>query len=162
MNTDPFQASPLTNPSESLGSHLPQTARDAVNKATEAAKETYQTVRAKADETAARTGEYVRQHPMPSLLGAIAFGAALGYLLATVRRDEPTFRERYVDEPLDTARDAIFAVLAPIAQRLHEGYDVARDNTEKALDKLPHFNASRCANSWAHQVRRLGSNLKFW
>jgi ElaB/YqjD/DUF883 family membrane-anchored ribosome-binding protein len=162
MNTDPFQGSPANTPSGLAVNQLPQTAREAVHRATEAAKDTYQTVRAKADETAARTGEYVRQHPMPSLLGAIAFGAALGYLLATARRDEPTFRERYVDEPLETARDAIFAVLGPVAQRLHDSFDVARDGAGKAIDKIPHFNASRTADSWADHLRRVSNNLKFW
>lgn len=126
------------------------------------ADETIQTVRAKADETATRTNEYVRQHPLPSLLGAVAVGVALGYLLAITRRHEPTFREQFVEEPLEAARRALYATLAPVAERLHDGYDAARSCVGSTANKVHHFNGSRAAESVTDQLRRVGGNLKFW
>ena len=120
-----------------------------------------QSISAKADESLNRTREYVKQNPVPVLLGAVALGAALGYLMLT-RREEPTFRERYVDEPLHSAREALYAALAPVAQRLHEEYSSARDGAGRALDKVPYFHSSRASDSWSDQIRRVNSNLKFW
>lgn len=136
-------------------------AADAAHNATEAAKEMYQDLSAKAEDTMVRTKEYVRQNPVPAVLGALAFGVALGYMLVTARR-EPTFRERYVDEPLDSAREAIIAALAPVAQRLHESLDSARDGAGKAMDRAQRFNPSRTIDSISEQLGRVGSNLKFW
>ena len=143
--------------------HASQTAKDALNMASDTAKDLYQNVRAKADDTAVATSEYVRQHPMPSVLGAIALGVGLGYLLAlSARHHQPSLREQYVDEPLDAARDALYAVLAPVAHRIRSGYESARGNAEKALEEAHHFDGSHAAHSLADQVRRVGSNLKFW
>ncbi len=116
----------------------------------------------KAEESLVCSREYARANPVPVVLGALALGVALGYVIAMTRREEPTFRERYVDDPLNTARDAIYAVLAPVAQRLHEGYDTARDGAGMAMDKMHDFNPSRAVDSWSGQLRRVGSNLKFW
>ncbi|MCX6865486.1 MAG: hypothetical protein NTV46_04570 [Verrucomicrobia bacterium] len=129
---------------------LPETAREIARQATD-----------EAEDSLATSKDYVRQNPVLVVAGAIAFGAAIGCLLMMARR-QPTFRERYVDEPLDSARDAILAALAPVAQRLHEGFDSARDGAGKAMDRVPHFNPGRAVDSLSGQIGRFGSNLKFW
>lgn len=121
-----------------------------------------QTLSAKVDDTVSRTKAYVRQNPVPVLLGALTFGAALGYLIVMARREEPTFRERLTSEPLQTAREAIYAVLAPVASRLHEGYDSTRESATKALNKLQGTQPARTVDSWVDQLGRVSSNLKFW
>ncbi len=126
------------------------------------AKEACHSMSMKVEDTVVRTREYVRENPVPVLLGAVALGAALGYLMILARRPEPTFRERYVDEPLSSARDALYAALAPVAQRLHEEYSSAREVAGKAMDKVHGFHPSRAADSWSDQIRRVGCNLKFW
>lgn len=95
-----------------------EAAKGAVQQATDGAREIVQTVSAKVEETLARTKEYVRLNPTPVLLGALSIGAALGLMALMKRRQEPTFRERFVSEPLDTARKAIYAALAPLAHRM--------------------------------------------
>ena len=112
-------------------------------------------------DTLASSKEYVRQNPVLVVAGALAFGAAIGCMLMMARR-QPTFRERYVDEPLDSAREAILAALAPAAQRLHEEYDSARDGAGKAMDRLHRFNPGRTVDSLSTQIGRVGNNLKFW
>jgi ElaB/YqjD/DUF883 family membrane-anchored ribosome-binding protein len=136
--------------------------KEAAQHATNAAKEICQTVSVKAEDTMIRTKEYVRLNPVPVVLGAIAFGAALGYMIMLTRRHEPTFRERFAAEPLDATREAIFAALAPLSQRLHQGYDSARNGADNAMDKLHSYHPSRRVDSWADQIGRVGSNLKFW
>ena len=142
--------------------HAVDSAKGAAQHATAATKDMCHEMSVRVEDTMARTRDCLNRNPVPVVLGALAFGAALGYLIVMTRREEPTFRERFVDEPLHTAREAIYAVLAPVAQRLHEGYDAARDGAGKALDQMHDFHPSRSVNSWSGQLRRMGSNLKFW
>ena len=50
--------------------------------------------------------EQIRKNPVPIVVGAVAFGVAIGYLIVSGRQTD-TFHERYVDEPLAQATDAI-------------------------------------------------------
>jgi len=49
-----------------------------------------------------------------------------------------------------------------LSQRLHQGYDSARNSADNAMDKLHSYHPSRRVDSWADQIGRVGSNLKFW
>jgi len=141
--------------------HAVNATKDAAHRATDTAKDIYQSAALKAESTLETSKEYVRQNPVPVVLGAIAFGAALGYMLIMARR-KPTFSERYVDEPLVSVREAILTALAPVTQRVHAGYDSARDGAGKLLDRVHRSNAGRNADSVSEQIGRVGSNLKFW
>ena len=141
--------------------HAVDATKDAAHRATDAAKDMYQSAALKAEDTLATSKEYVRQHPVPVVLGALAFGAAIGYMLMMARR-KPTFSERYVVEPLDSVREAILAALAPVAQRLHEGYDSVRDGAVKTMDRAYRIKPARTVDSLSEQIGRVGSNLKFW
>ena len=133
---------------------------DAAQRASQLAHEAANTVRVKTDEGITRSQEYVRQNPLPTILGALAVGIAVGYLVT--RREEETVAERYVSEPIHSAREAIFAVLAPIASKLHHQYDVARSTAGDAVDRLHSRKTKRAAENWLDDARRFGSNLKFW
>ncbi|MEO7100416.1 MAG: hypothetical protein ABI162_13725 [Luteolibacter sp.] len=50
--------------------------------------------------------EQIRKNPVPSVVGAFAFGIAVGCLIMSGRHT-PTFQDRYVDEPLDQAGDVV-------------------------------------------------------
>ncbi len=176
MTTNTPQAPPLNQLPERVkeaAQHATDAAKQAVHQATDAVKDGAQhatdaakdmchTMSIKLEDTMVRTKEYVRQNPVPVVLGALAFGAALGYMVVMARREEPTFRERYVDEPLHSARDAIYAAFAPVARRIHDEYDSARDGAGKAMDRLHRYHPSRTVDSWSDQLRRVSSNLKFW
>jgi len=136
-------------------------AKDAARHATDKAREMCRSAALKAEETLETSKEFVRRNPVPVVLGAIAFGAAIGYLLVMARR-KPTFSERYVDEPLVAVRDAIRGAVAPVTKRVHKGYDWARDGAGKAMDRLPGFGAGRNGDSLSHKIGHIGSNLKFW
>jgi len=136
-------------------------AKDAAHRATDTARDLYQSAARNAEDSLAICKEYVRQHPVLVVLGAVAFGAAIGCMLMMARR-QPTLCERYVDEPLDAARKAILGALAPAAQRLHEGYDSARNGAGKAMDRVHRFSPGRAVDSLSEQISRAGNNLKFW
>lgn len=70
--------------------------KDATHSASDAAKDMYDSVSDKTENTLVRSKEYVRENPLPAVIGALALGAAIGYLIVASRR-EPTFQERYAD-----------------------------------------------------------------
>jgi hypothetical protein len=169
---------------------LPESAREIAQQATVAAhnvtrvvenmvKDTYQTMLSKLDEdvdrtegyaqkainatkeTLATSKEYVRRNPVPVVLGAVAFGAAIGYMLVLALRKQ-TFGERYVDEPLAAVREAFLGALSPVAQGVYKGYDTARHGAEKAMDRVQSLVPGRNGGSLSHQIGRIGNNLKFW
>lgn len=137
--------------------HLPEAAR----RATDTARQIYQTAAEKAGDTLETSKEYVRRNPVPVFLGAIAVGAALGYLLMTSRR-KPTFRERYADEPMLAVREALLGAFAPVADRVHTGYDSALHGAGKAMDRVHRFGTDHPVNSLTHKIGQIGGNLKFW
>lgn len=114
-----------------------------------ATKEFYHTAALKAEDGFEASKECMRRNPVPIVLGAIAFGAALGYLMVMSRR-KPTFVERYAEEPFHAVREAFLGAIAPVTHRVHKGYDSARDGAERSV------------HSFSDQVGRVGSNLKFW
>lgn len=141
--------------------HAVATAKDAAYCATDSAKDLYQSAAVNAKDALATSRDCVRRNPVPFVLGAIAFGAAMGYLIVSARR-KPTFSERYAEEPLATMRETILAALAPVTQRVHDGYDSARDSAGKAMDRMHRSDAGRTAHSLSDQIGRISSNLKFW
>jgi len=76
--------------------HAFDATKDAAQHATDAVKDTYLTVAAKAGDTLTQSKHYVRQHPLPVVLGALALGMTLGCMIGMSQRHEPTFRQRYL------------------------------------------------------------------
>lgn len=144
---------------------LAQSAADNVKDITKtvesATKDLYQSTTCKAGETLATSKEYVRRNPVPAVLGAVAFGVAIGYLLMKARR-RPLLGDRHSDEPLLAAREAILGALAPVSQRVQRGYDSAREGAGKVMDGLHHMGSGRSEASLSDQIGRIGNNLKFW
>lgn len=135
--------------------------KNTAQRASDSVKDMYQSAAVKAEETLETSKEYVRRNPVPTVLGAIAFGAALGYMLQAALRKQ-TFRERYEDEPMGAVRDAILGALAPVTQRVHDGYDSARDGAGKAIDRLHRIGTGRNGKSISDRAGRIAHNLKFW
>jgi ElaB/YqjD/DUF883 family membrane-anchored ribosome-binding protein len=145
---------------EDMAKDLANATREAANRASETAKELYHSAALKAEDTLATSKEYVRRNPVPVVLGAVAFGVAVGYMLMMARR-KPTFSERYADEPMGAVREAILGAFAPVGQRVHKGYDSAMDSAGKAIDRVHSFGTGR-SDSFSDQIGRIGNNLKFW
>jgi len=141
--------------------HAVDVTKDTANRATDVAKDMCQSAATKAGDRLETTKEYVRQNPVTVVLGALAFGAALGYVLMMARR-KPTFSERYAEEPLVAVREAILGALAPVTQRVHKGCDSVRDGTGKIIDQVHNFGSGRTSDSFSDQIGRIGNNLKFW
>lgn len=139
---------------------LADVANQVAHRAKEAAEHTFNTVRTKADEAVTTSKGYVRENPVPVVLGMLAIGFAAGFVMA--RREEPTFRDRFLRDPARTTHDTLYAMLAPIAERLGDQYSAARSTAEHALDKIQQHYPGHHDHSWLDQFRRMSNNLKFW
>jgi len=146
-------------PTEETLRNATEAVRNGAQQAQDAVKEACQSLSDKAEETLQRTKECVRQNPMPVLLGALVCGAAIGCLVALTRRPEPTLRERFLEDPVHTARDILQATFQPVGRRIHEGYDSARDGAGRAFESFQEHFPTHRAESLGRQILR---NLKFW
>lgn len=135
--------------------------KDKLHRAGESVKEMYHSATVKADETLQASKEYVRRNPVPVVLGAIALGAAFGYVLQQALRKQ-TFSERYADEPMSAMREALLSALSPVTHRVHDGYDMVRDSAGSAMKRMHHMGKGHMGNSFSDRVCRMGNNLKFW
>lgn len=70
------------------------------------AAEVCESLRSESENLLSCASEQIRKNPLPIVIGAVAFGVAVGCLIMS-GRDAPTFQERYVDEPLDQAGDLL-------------------------------------------------------
>jgi len=146
----------LRNARDEAIDHAKQAANDAKN----CASEMCDTLRAKADTAMTCTGDYVKKHPVPVVLGALAFGVALGFTIYSSRRE--TVAEKYVAGPFGNARDLLLAALAPVGDRLHDAYGSARSHAHKAADTIHDFDPRNPLDCISDKVRRAGQTLKFW
>jgi ElaB/YqjD/DUF883 family membrane-anchored ribosome-binding protein len=151
MKNEPSIDTTLNNVTEAV--------QDGAQQAASAVKEACQSLSVKAEETLVRTKDYVQQNPVPILLGSLIFGAAVGCLLALTRRPEPTLRERFLTDPVSTARDILQAAFEPVGRRIHDGYDSARDSAGRTLNTLQDHLPGHRSESLGQKFLR---NLKFW
>jgi len=110
-------------------------------------------VRDQAQRAYSESDQYVRQNPWTVVLGAAGLGLLVGYALA--QRHEPSLRDRYVSDPLDHARDALYSILAPVATRVQKEYGHARSALEDAAENFKDVDPAK-------QASRLGRKLRFW
>jgi len=141
--------------------HAADVARNAAHRVSETAREACQTASEKASHTMANSKECVRRHPVSMVLGAVVFGAAVGYLVMGTRR-KPGFRERHVEEPLLELREAIQSVLSPVTRRLHQGYGAACDGVGKAIDQVHRHSPGHSSSSVSDRLSQVGKKIKFW
>ncbi len=97
MNTDAITQNP---------GQLVQDLAHSAQPVKESAKDTVGSLRKEAESALCCASESIRKNPIPSVVGAVAFGIALGCLIMSGRHN-PTFQERYLAEPLDHAGDVL-------------------------------------------------------
>lgn len=66
--------------------HALESAGEAFDEAKEKTEELYETAKSKSCGTCHRLEDAVREKPLPVIAGALAFGIAIGYLIASSRR----------------------------------------------------------------------------
>lgn len=96
------------------------------------------TAQDRAQEALRSGGEYVRENPIPTVIGALVIGLALGALLCPRSRREP--------DPVQSAREWLEDAMEEISNRIPKA-------------KKQAYNAQSCISD---HVQDLGKKLKFW
>lgn len=117
-------------------------------------------VQRRANEAFEQSDHYVHENPWPVILGAAAVGLLAGMALS--QRREATLRERFLDEPMDQAREVLFSLLAPVAKRLQNQYGNLRAAVEDATGRVHDVDGRGLAQPMAKQADRLAKFLRFW
>ena len=114
MNTSPPPFDQLPQAAKDLADHATQAAKDAAERGIAATKDAaqqvkgichtaavraedlYHTASVRAEDTLVQTKQYVRENPLPVVLGAFTLGLTLGCLLClSHHQPEPTLRDRF-------------------------------------------------------------------
>ena len=102
--------------------------------------------------------EYVRENPIPTILGALAIGFALGIL---VRGSEPTPRSKWEDlrSRVEDSEDNLRSLLGALAKKSRKAYkkgsSAVRDAVDEAADAARHIDVEDLADPVTSWFRRL-------
>jgi len=126
-----------------------------VEQAKDKAQETFETAREQTREAVVRGQRYIRENPVPAIVGAFALGAFVGILLS--HREKESARERYWDEPVSAGKDWFHSLCSSVANALRGPYEATRSSVEHAAEE---FGAQ--AGPALKQARKTGRKLGFW
>jgi ElaB/YqjD/DUF883 family membrane-anchored ribosome-binding protein len=83
-----------------------------------------------------RAGTYVRENPVPTVLGALALGFAIGLIVRSMEKEDQSDRLR---GRLEDAEDYLRTILKPLAKKSKRVYaqsaDAVRDAVEDAVQR---------------------------
>lgn len=117
-------------------------------------------VKTAACERCSQAKDLVVRNPVPTVLGALVFGAAVGYLIYT-RRDEATLYDRLARDTA-SVRKQLRAAPDRLSEILHDGLDRASRKAHKASDYVHDLPTDDVIDSVSNSLHRLANRLKFW
>jgi ElaB/YqjD/DUF883 family membrane-anchored ribosome-binding protein len=115
-------------------------------------------VREDAEKVFHEAEDCTRRNIASGIATAFVGGLLLGFFLA--RREPPSFRKRYLEEPLGHAQELALALAAPLAMALRDRYADARSAASHAADRISDIDFD--PKPVLKEARKLGSRLKFW
>ncbi len=136
---------------------LTDATRDAAHQVSDTVKEACHTMSNRVEDTVLRAKGYVQQNPLPVVVGSLVLGAAIGCLVAVSRRQ--SLKERFTQDPVNTAREILYAALEPMGRRLDHGVDAVSDGAERAVRNVRDYMPFHSRDSWGRQMVR---HLRFW
>jgi hypothetical protein len=107
-----------------------------------------------------RAKEMVTKNPLPTIFGALVFGAAVGYLVYS-RRDHLALPDRLAREA-GSLRGTLSSGSRRLSSLLHDGLDVASQRAHQASSYLHDLPTDDVLHSVSHSLNRLCNRLKFW
>lgn len=107
-----------------------------------------------------RAKELVVKNPIPTVLGALVFGAAVGYLVYS-RRESLSLPDRFVRETESFGR-RLSAAPSRLSSLFHDGVDIASARAGKASDFIHDLPTSDVLHNISGSLNRICNRLKFW
>lgn len=107
-----------------------------------------------------RAVDAVKRNPIPAVLGAMVFGAAVGYLIYS-RREDITIPDRFAREA-EALRRRLRNAPDRLSSLLHDGVERASAGAGKASDFIHGLPANDVIDSITGSLNRTCNRLKFW
>ena len=107
-----------------------------------------------------RAKDMVAKNPIPTVIGALVFGAAVGYLVYS-RRESLSIPDRFVRETESFGR-RLSAAPSRLSSLFHDGVDIATARAGKASDFIHDLPTSDVLHSISGSLNRICNRLKFW
>ncbi|HVJ45939.1 MAG TPA: hypothetical protein VM511_06090 [Luteolibacter sp.] len=107
-----------------------------------------------------RAKEIVTRNPIPTICGALVFGAAVGYLVYS-RRGQLSLSERLVKDA-GSFRRALGSGSDRLSSLLHDGFDAASQRARQASGYLHDLPTDDVVHSVSDSLQRLRDRIKFW
>jgi len=104
----------------------------------------------RAEEYLHETGRYVRENPVPLLLGAVAVGFILGLAARQLEKERK-------HEPIHDALDEIRSFLKPLAKRARRAAEHSADIVRDAAGRVRDLDVDDCAAPMSGWWRKLWS-----
>lgn len=115
----------LTDAATSLGEGASGVAKDLQTHASDACG----SVQHRANRAVREGSAYVHRNPVPTALAALGFGLVLGLVLN--RRDQGSFKDRYIAEPLHQSRGVLLGLLIACSALLKRTFSSASNAAEE-------------------------------
>ena len=94
---------------------------------------TWEAAKAGVTDTVCGGEALLRSNPVGAVLGALAIGVAIGYL---VSQREPTKRERYLEQPLEDLQSLVRTLADRATKQAGRGSDAAAGAVESLLARI--------------------------
>lgn len=102
----------------------------------------------------------VAKNPIPTVFGALVFGAAVGYLVYS-RREQFSLPDRLTKEA-NSLRKALSSGSDRLSSLLHDGVDTASHHAKKASAFVHGIPADDILHSASDSLNSIYNRLKFW
>jgi hypothetical protein len=137
---------PLQSGEEPIGSGGREQFRRASNKISTAVTQTWDETREKAGRALDRTEYFVRENPMPTILGALGLGIAIGLAIRYVTSSEEK-TEIEVKSPLGNLNWSLLSLpfLWPLFKSAREKYESSADAMKDGVKRLKKIDVDRYA-----------------
>jgi ElaB/YqjD/DUF883 family membrane-anchored ribosome-binding protein len=154
MEDDPLAAS-MRSSEEQISGEIPGRLRQAAGKVSIAAGEAWEQTKEKAGTARERTEFFLRENPVPTVIGALAIGVAIG--LAIRYASSSAEKEVEVKSPLGNVDLSVLSLpfLWPLFKSMRRKYEDSADVVKDGVDRLKKVDVDR-------YVKPLRKKWKSW
>ncbi len=154
MEDDPLAAS-MRSSDEPISAETPGRLRQAAGKVSTAAGEAWEQTKEKAGTARERTEFFLRENPVPTVIGALALGVAIG--LAIRYASSSAEKEVEAKSPLGNVDLSVLSLpfLWPLFKSMRRKYEDSTDAVKEGVDRLKKVDVHR-------YVKPLRKKWKSW
>lgn len=150
-NNDFIEDEPLSASMQDKEQVVRRRVRQGARKGSTAAKDTWAQTKAKAGNARERTEFFLRENPVPTILGALALGLAIGFAIryASTSAEKKEFE---VKSPFGNLNWSLFSLpfLWPFFRSVREKYEDSTETVKSGIDRLRKVDV----DDYTHPIRK--------